>query len=173
VASTKPKEEVPVDDWLPRAKDETALAWTRRLRAMASGEAGYRGVSVAHLWSVAEDLDAPARMRAGAVFVLASTEGARERVRVLATQVVDPAFSKLLEAVAEEASVEQLAALLEETRSCCASATLVASARTRNRAPFCWEFGRAMQPTRNCLPPGRGSKLAASHIVTGGRPRRE
>ena len=101
-ASTKPKEEVPVDDWLPRAKDETTLAWTRRLRAMASGDAGYRGVSVAHLWSVAEDLDAPARTRAGAVFVLASTEGARERVRVLATQVVDPAFSKLLEAVAEE-----------------------------------------------------------------------
>jgi len=31
----------------------------------------------------------------------------------LATQVVDPAFSKLLEGVADDASVEELATLLE------------------------------------------------------------
>lgn len=111
--STKRKEEVPVDDWLLRTKDESVLAWTRRLRAIASGEAGYRGMSVAHLWAVADDLDVPVRTRAGAVFVLASTKDARDRVRVLATQVVDPAFSKLLEAVADDAPVEQLATLFE------------------------------------------------------------
>ena len=44
------------------------------------------------------------------------TTGSRassERVRMLATQFVDPAFSKLLEAVAADASVEPLATLLE------------------------------------------------------------
>ncbi len=53
-------------------------------------------------------------LRAGAVFVLASNENARERVRVLGTQIVDPAFSRLLGAVADDASVEQLAKLVSD-----------------------------------------------------------
>jgi hypothetical protein len=39
---------------IARSEGEDVVVWTRRLRAMTSEE-GYRGVSMAHLWSVVED----------------------------------------------------------------------------------------------------------------------
>jgi hypothetical protein len=112
-SQTQKASEPTVDDWLRRANDETALAWTKRLQAIAASDTGYRGVSVAHLWSVAEDLDAPKPLRAGAALALGGSDAAREKLRILATQVVDPALSALLQAIASGAPPDELAMLVE------------------------------------------------------------
>lgn len=75
---------------------------------MAANDGGYRGVSVSHLWTLAEDPRAPSSMRCGAALVLGSTDAGRDRLRVIATQIVDPAFSSLLDAIARQATARDL-----------------------------------------------------------------
>ena len=102
-----------VDEWLPRSGDERASAWIQRLRAKSAAGGSYRGTDIRHLWPLAEDPATPQELRCAMLLVLANSDEARERVRTLATQVVDPDVRGVLEGIADGANDAQLALALD------------------------------------------------------------
>lgn len=112
--SKRPAAPVLVEDWLTPTKDESAAAWIQRLRAKSAAGGTYRGTDIRHLWPLAEDPATAQSMRCGMLLVLATTEEARERVRAVATQVVDPEVRAVLEAIANGANDEQIAKPLDQ-----------------------------------------------------------
>lgn len=103
-----------VEDWLPPTKDESAAAWVQRLRAKSATGGTYRRTDIRHLWPLAEDPATAHGLRCGMLLMLATTDEARERVRALATQVVDPEVRAVLEAIASGANDELLAKPLDQ-----------------------------------------------------------
>ena len=102
-----------IDEWLPRSGDEPVSAWIQRLRAKSAAGGSYRGTDIRHLWPLAEDPSTPQELRCAMLLVLATNDEARERVRTLATHVVDPDVHAVLEGIADGANDAQLALMLE------------------------------------------------------------
>ncbi len=97
---------------LSRETSESIEAWMGRLRAVSASAGTYRGVPKDRLWELAADNSSSLESRCGALLVLASTDDARERVRVLSSGVVSPAARALFERVADGAPIDEIASLL-------------------------------------------------------------
>jgi len=102
-----------VDEWLPRSGDERVSTWIQRLRAKSAAGGSYRGTDIRHLWPLAEDPSSPQELRCAMLLVLATNDEARERVRTIATQIVDPDVRAVLDGIADGANDAQLALALE------------------------------------------------------------
>jgi len=102
-----------VDEWLPRSGDERISTWIQRLRAKSAAGGSYRGTDIRHLWPLAEDPSSPQELRCAMLLVLATNDEARERVRTIATQIVDPDVRAVLDGIADGANDAQLALALE------------------------------------------------------------
>jgi hypothetical protein len=102
-----------VETWLPRGGDEPVDAWVRRLRAAATVGGGYRGVSVEHLWTTAEDGALTLEARCGAWLVLSTTDAGRGRIIEIARDIVDPKLRETAEAIGGDHTDEKIAKLIE------------------------------------------------------------
>jgi hypothetical protein len=103
----------PIDEWVLRRDGESVRAWTDRLRARARSAGAYRGVTIDHLWAFAADPAVDKVARLGALLVLGAREGAVEKTRAIAGQVVDPAWRDAVEAIARGASDDEVASSVE------------------------------------------------------------
>jgi len=98
--------------------DRTPEAWLTRLRGLAAGaNAGPREAVVTEdrLWRIVEDPSARAGVRAGAAAALAATSdgGARERLRIAASDTAEPRLRVALESAASGDDEALLSALAD------------------------------------------------------------